>query len=68
MVDMARKQILPAVEGYAAELADFRGREESRRAQSGLCSYETGLVTKLSAPDRRRSPRRPTSWNPPFWS
>ena len=47
MVDMARKQILPAVEGYCAELA---GTIASKRAVSPdiACGYETGLLTKLS--------------------
>lgn len=48
MVDMARKQILPAVEGYAAELA---GAIAAKRAVSEAiaCGYETGLLAKLSA-------------------
>ena len=48
MVDMARKQILPAVEGYAAELA---GTIAAKRAVSEAiaCGYETGLLAKLSA-------------------
>lgn len=47
MVDMARKQILPAVEGYAAELA---GTIAAKRAvaPSIACGYETGLLSKLS--------------------
>ena len=47
MVDMARKQILPAVEGYCAELS---GTVASKRAVSPdiACGYETGLLTKLS--------------------
>ena len=47
MVDMARKQILPAVEGYAAELA---GTIAAKRAVSAgiACGYETGLLSKLS--------------------
>ena len=47
MVDMARKQILPAVEGYAAELA---GTVAAKRAVSPTiaCGYETGLLSKLS--------------------
>ncbi len=47
MVDMARKQILPAVEGYAAELA---GTIAAKRtvSQSIPCGYEMGLLTKLS--------------------
>ena len=48
MVDMARKQILPAVEGYTAELA---GTIAAKKAVSPdiACGYETGLVKKLSA-------------------
>ena len=47
MIDMARKQILPAVQGYAAELA---GGVAAKKAVSAdiPCGYETGLVTKLS--------------------
>ncbi|MGN0977500.1 MAG: glutamine synthetase type III, partial [Faecousia sp.] len=45
--DMARKQILPAVEGYCAELA---GTVATKRAVSPdiACGYETKLVAKLS--------------------
>ncbi len=47
MVDMARKQILPAVTGYAAELA---GTVAAKRAvsQNIPCGYETEALTKLS--------------------
>ncbi len=47
MVDMARKQILPGVEGYASELA---GTIAAKRAVSPTiaCGYETGLLTRLS--------------------
>ena len=47
MVDMARKQILPAVEAYAAELA---GSAAAKRAlvPELACGYETGLTRKLS--------------------
>ncbi len=47
MVDMARKQILPAVAGYAAELA---GAVSAKRAvsQNIPCGYETEALTKLS--------------------
>ncbi|MDO5153013.1 MAG: glutamine synthetase III [Eubacteriales bacterium] len=47
MVDMSRKQILPAVEGYAAELA---GTIAAKRAVASniACGYETGLLGKLS--------------------
>ena len=47
MVDMARKQILPAVEGYAAELA--RTVTDKRAAVPELpCAYEVELITRLS--------------------
>ena len=47
MVDMARKQILPAVESYAADLAASLAAKKA--VVPGLaCAYETGLVTKLS--------------------
>ena len=47
MVDMARKQILPAVEGYTAELAGAAAAKKA--AAPGLaCCYETELITKLS--------------------
>ena len=47
MVDMARKQILPAVQAYSTELA---GAVAAKKAVApGIaCGYETGLVTKLS--------------------
>ena len=48
MVDMAKKQILPAVQSYTAELAG--GVAAKKAAAPGIvCSYETGLITKLSA-------------------
>ena len=47
MVDMARKQILPAVEGYAAELAASLAAKKAV-APNLACAYEAGLVTKLS--------------------
>ena len=48
MVDMAKKQILPAVQSYTAELAG--GVATKKAAAPGVvCSYETGLITKLSA-------------------
>ena len=48
MVDMAKKQILPAVQSYTAELAG--GVAAKKAAAPGVvCSYETGLITKLSA-------------------
>ena len=47
MIDMARKQILPAVQGYTAELA---GAVVAKKAVSAdiTCGYETGLISKLS--------------------
>ena len=47
MIDMARKQILPAVQGYTAELA---GAVAAKKAVSAdiTCGYETGLISKLS--------------------
>ena len=48
MVDMAKKQILPAVQSYTAELAG--GVAAKKAAVPGVvCGYETGLITKLSA-------------------
>lgn len=47
MIDMARKQILPAVQGYAGELAETVAAKRS--VISGIaCGYETGLIVKLS--------------------
>ena len=47
MIDMARKQILPAVQGYTAELA---GSVAAKKAVSAniACGYESGLIGKLS--------------------
>ena len=47
MIDMARKQILPAVQGYTAELA---GAVTAKKAVSVdiACGYESGLIRKLS--------------------
>ena len=47
MVDMARKQILPAVEGYCSELA---GTIAAKRAAAAdiSCGYESSLLRKLS--------------------
>ncbi|MBR0510167.1 MAG: glutamine synthetase III [Clostridia bacterium] len=48
MLEMARTQILPAVEGYAAKLAKNAGK--IRALDEGIaCRYETDLVKKLSA-------------------
>ena len=47
MVDMARKEILPAVEAYAKDLADTLSVKAS--VVPGLSGkYERGLITKLS--------------------
>ena len=48
MVDMARKQILPATEGYCAELAGTIAAKKAV-APALACQYETDLLTKLSA-------------------
>ena len=48
MVDMAKKQILPAVQSYTAELAGGVAAKKAV-APGVVCSYETGLITKLSA-------------------
>ena len=48
MVDMAKKEILPAVEKYTKSLADTLAAKKA--AVAGLpCKYETATVTKLSA-------------------
>ena len=47
MVDMARKEILPAVEGYTKSLAETLSAKKA--AVAGLpCKYETATITKLS--------------------
>lgn len=47
MVDMARKEILPAVEGYTKSLAETLAAKKA--AVAGLpCKYETETITKLS--------------------
>ena len=47
MVDMARKEILPAVEGYTKSLAETLAAKKV--AVAGLpCKYETATITKLS--------------------
>ncbi|MBQ1407134.1 MAG: glutamine synthetase type III, partial [Eubacterium sp.] len=48
MVDMARTQIAPAVEGYAADVAAAAAAKMAV-CPSLTCKYETGLVEKLSA-------------------
>ena len=47
MIDMARKQILPAVEAYAAELSATVAAKRAV-APELACLYETGLIYKLS--------------------
>ena len=48
MVDMARTQIAPAVEAYTLKVAETAAAKKALDA--GLaCSYESGLVRKLSA-------------------
>ena len=47
MVDMAKKEILPAVEKYTKSLADTLAAKKA--AVAGLpCKYETATITKLS--------------------
>ena len=47
MIDMARKQILPAVESYVSDLAKASAAKKAV-APAAACAYETGLITKLS--------------------
>ena len=47
MVDMARRQILPAVQGYTAELCGTLAAKKAV-SQTAPCNYETGLIEKLS--------------------
>ncbi|MBE6946247.1 MAG: glutamine synthetase type III [Ruminococcaceae bacterium] len=47
MTDMARKQILPAVQGYTAELADGVAAKKAVSADIA-CGYESGLIARLS--------------------
>ncbi len=47
MVDMARTQIAPAVEAYAADIAKAAAAKKALD-QAIACAYETGLVGKLS--------------------
>ena len=48
MVDMAKTQIIPAIENYVAKIAQTAVAKKSLDA-SIACTYETGLVKKLSA-------------------
>ena len=47
MIDMARKEILPAVAAYSTELASDAAAKKAV-VPTLTCSYETELVTKLS--------------------
>ena len=47
MVDMARKQILPAVAGFTADLAEDVAAKKAA-VPGASCGYETGLIGKLS--------------------
>ena len=47
MVDMARKEILPAIETYTLELAKTATKKKALDAKIS-CSYEKNLVTKLA--------------------
>ena len=47
MIDMARKQIMPSVESYIAELATTAGAKKAVAEVS--CRYETKLIRNLSA-------------------
>ena len=47
MVDMARRQILPAVERYTAELANTAAAKKAILPEAA-CGYEKGLIGKLS--------------------
>ncbi len=48
MVDMARKEILPAVEAYVRDLSDTL-RAKKAAVPGAAAKYETGLITRLSA-------------------
>ena len=47
MTDMTRKEILPAVEAYTAELASAAGAKKSIDSELS-CAYEKRLINKLS--------------------
>ena len=47
MIDMARKQILPAVQGYTGDLAGKLAAKKAVAPQAA-CGYETKLIWKLS--------------------
>ncbi len=46
MIDMARKEIIPAVAKFAADTASAVAVKKS--VSKAACKYETGLVTQLS--------------------
>ena len=48
MVDMARKEILPAVEAYVRDLSDTL-RAKKAAVPGAAAKYETGLIARLSA-------------------
>ena len=48
MIDMARKQILPAVQAYTGALAGSVAAKKAV-APKAACGYETTLIEKLSA-------------------
>ncbi len=48
MVDMARKEILPAVEAYVRDLSDTLHAKKAA-VPGAAAKYETGLITRLSA-------------------
>ena len=48
MVDMAKTQIAPAIEAYAADVAKAAAAKKALDPAL-LCSYETSIVRKLSA-------------------
>ena len=47
MAEMARKEILPAVAGYAAALAEGAAKKKAAVPEAA-CGYETKLVGRLS--------------------
>ena len=47
MIDMAKKEILPAIEGYVGELVKTAARKKSFAADAPA-RYETTLISKLS--------------------
>ena len=47
MVDMAKKEILPAVEAYTKDLAEALNAKKSAVPELS-CRYEKGVISKLS--------------------